>query len=827
MTSFIAWYILISLLGLLTLPPVFKLLPALPDRGYAFARALGWLLWGFLFWLLGSLGFLLNDIGGELVALALVSALCWWASRSLDWESVRAWKREHISYIVTTEVLFLIAFMGMAVIRAANPEIASTEKPMELAFINAILRSPTFPPHDPWLSGYAISYYYFGYVLVSMLARLTGTIGSVAFNLSLALVFALSAIGSYGLLYNLLRKKTRLTDSKKALQLSLGSLLAPFFVLIVSNLGGFLHVLRIRKIFWTMDESGVWTSSFWSWLDIGSYSHPPPAESFPHWWWWQASRIVQDFDFNAVNKGVVIDEFPFFSFLLGDLHPHVLAMPFAFLILGLTLNLFFGGAKGKMPWLPFELNPAAFLLSAIVLGGMAFLNIWDFPIYTAVFAGAYALRNFYVQNNWRAFAKDFFGLGIALGMTGILLYLPFYIGFSSQAGGLLPNLIYITRGVYLWVMFAPFLIPLLIFLFSLWHKNSTRKALLMGAKQTVILLLGLLVFSLVLAAVIAFLPLLAGVRPEVSLASSTFLNSVEAPNWSALLGLSFMRRLTVTGTLLTLFTLMAFSLTSLWSPHSDQQTSEQPEITLSDRFVILVIIMGVLAVLVPEFIFLRDSFGYRINTIFKFYFQAWHLWAVAAAYAVYTLWGKFPALWKNIFRSLIIFILGLALIYPVFGLRSKTNNFNPSVWTLDGAAFIARSVPEEAQAIAWLREAPLGVVVEAVGSSYSPFSARMATFSGQPTVLGWRSHEVQWRGGSEEIGSRQEDIERLYCTSNWDELQQILTQYNISYIVVGDRERTAYVAGSQLCPSGLIEAKFVRNLDVGYSSGSVTIYLAE
>ncbi len=826
MASLIAWYTTITLLGLLTLPLVFKLLPALPDRGYALARSLGWLLWGFLFWLLGSLGFLQNDLGGELVALALIVVISCWAFRSLNWENIRAWQHEHIRYIVTTELLFLLAFIAMAVVRAANPEINGTEKPMELAFINAILRSPTLPPHDPWLSGYAISYYYFGYVLVSMLARFTGTLGSVAFNLSLALIFALTAIGSYSLLYNLLHKKARPIGDQKLSRLSLAALLAPFFVLIVSNMGGLLQILRIGKVFWKKDLSGVWTSPVWSWLDIGSFGLPPTSDPFPHWWWWQASRIVQDFDFNSINKGDIIDEFPFFSFLLGDLHPHILAMPFAFLTLGLALNLFLGGAKGKMVRLRLALNPAAFLLSAVVLGGMAFLNIWDFPIYTAVFAGAYALRNFNVHGNLRTIAVDFFGLGIALGITGILLYFPFYIGFSSQAGGMLPNLIYITRGVYLWLMFAPFLFPLLIFLYDLWRKNSTRKAFLIGVKQTVFLLLGLLVISLLLAAAIAFLPLLSNLNPDAALASSKFLASVAAPNWGALLGLSFLRRLTVPGTLLTLSALMAFGLTLLWSPHSDLQTSDQTEVTTSDRYVVLMIIIGVLTVLVPEFIFLRDFFGYRINTIFKFYFQAWHLWAVAAAYAVFMLWGKSSASWKKIFRPIMIFLIGLTLIYPIYGLRSKTNNFNPSVWTLDGAAYLSRSTPEEAQAMAWLRDAPLGVVVEAVGDSYITVP-RMATHSGQPTVLGWRFAEAQWRGGYEEIGSRQEDIERLYCTSNWDQTQQILAQYEIKYIVVGDKERVTYATGTQNCPSGLTEAKFVRNLKVGISSSAVTIYIVQ
>ncbi len=85
---------------------------------------------------------------------------------------------------------------------------------MELAFINAILKSPTFPPNDPWLSGYAISYYYFGYVLTAMLAALTGITGGVAFNLSISLVFALASIGAYGLVFNLLAVAREHLDRK-------------------------------------------------------------------------------------------------------------------------------------------------------------------------------------------------------------------------------------------------------------------------------------------------------------------------------------------------------------------------------------------------------------------------------------------------------------------------------------------------------------------------------------------------------------------------------------------------------------------------------------
>ncbi len=264
--------------------------------------------------------------------------------------------------MVSVEVLFLLAFAAMAFVRAANPEILGTEKPMELAFINAILRSPTFPPHDPWLSGYAISYYYFGYVIVAMLARLAGTTGGVAFNLGVSLVFALSAVGAYGVVHDLL--SVHALQSKAKAILSTGyklwlSLLGPVFVLLVSNAEGFLHVLHTRGLFWRVNDAGELTSSFWRWLDILDLNQPPaqPFAWIPtrFWWWWRASRVVQDYNFSGAPLEI-IDEFPVFSYLLADSHPHVLAMPFAFLAMGLALNLFLSPASSPIRWLRMRIS---------------------------------------------------------------------------------------------------------------------------------------------------------------------------------------------------------------------------------------------------------------------------------------------------------------------------------------------------------------------------------------------------------------------------------------------------------------------------------------
>ncbi len=844
MIDFILWYIIITLLGLLTFPLAYTLLPALADRGYAFSRALGWLLWGYIFWLLGSLGVLQNDVGGELLALLLLVGFVLWSLRQTGWGEIKAWFGAQRRLVWTVEILFLLAFAGWAVVRAANPEIVGTEKPMELAFINSILRSPTLPPHDPWLSGYAISYYYFGYVLVAMLARLAGTLGGVAFNLGGALVFALSAIGSYGLLYNLLALREREPASNLVLSRGEGpatrntlpaprsplpALLAPFFILIVSNLGGLLHLLRLGGVFWRTDETGTLVSPVWSWLDMGSFSNPPPTDPFPHWWWWQASRILQDFDFNGANKGDIIGEFPFFSYLLADLHPHVLAMPFAFLAMALAFQIFMDRGLERLLWPRLNLSPMLFLVSTVIFGGMAFLNTWDAPFYVTLFAGAYVLRGWIVGGGrWKvgSFVRDFFVTGLSLGLAGIIAYLPFYLGFDSQAGGPLPNVIYVTRGIYLWLMFAPLLVPIFVYLFHLWNREA--QADLHTLKRPLQVVLGLIALlflvSLVITGIISSLSLF----PEIAAAADIYLGSLAAPSWGALLREGLIRRLTIPGTLLTLVTLLTFVLATLWPRHQDQEKeSVSPQLpgslAPSHIFILLLTLIAGLLVLAPEFIYLRDLFGYRINTIFKFYFLAWLMWGIVASYATIVMWARLRPPWRAVFRLGMSIVLGLALIYPVLGLWTKTNGFGPSQWTLDGTAYLQRGSPDEAAAMAWLREAPLGIVAEAVGGSYTTF-ARMSVHSGQPTVLGWEFHEVQWRGGTDEMGSRKADIEHLYCIPSWGEARQVLDQYDIRYVVVGTKERSEYAAGSQSCPSGLSETKFIRNLPTAFQQGEITIY---
>ena len=847
MTAFFIWYIILTLLGWLTFPLIYTLFPALADRGYTLARAAGLLIWGYVFWLLASLGVAQNDKGGILFALVILIGLSIFSGLNRQSEIVN-FLQSNKSLIITTEILFFIAFAFLAFVRSANSDLTGTERPMELAFINGILRSPTFPPQDPWLSGYAISYYYFGYVMTAMLASISGINGSAAHNLMTALVFALGAIGSYGILYNLLSraddgKQTTDSDeepSASRLLPSVSALLAPFFLLLVSNFGTLLEIMHQGGLFWVKDpKTGEYSSRFWIWMDMRELSQPP-AIPF-HWipldrylWWWRSSRIIQDYDMLGKWTGDVIDEFPFFSFLLGDLHPHVLAIPFSLLAISVALNLFLGGWRGEINFplgIRLHINYAGFAFAALVLGGLAFLNTWDILVAAALIVSAYVLWCAH-EDGWTwSRLEDLFTLAIPLGIFSLLLYFPFYLGFSSQAGGLLPNFMYPSRGTHLWVMWGTLLIP--IFAYLLYYSSGVKQlaASLSDSKlsDSRVKPNWKLGFSLGLGFTFSLLLLtffLGWLGTIVEKDFVTYFLDSQGMNATQYISATTLRRLTYIGSLITLLAVLIPSLSFLFASYQLPITNyESPADSASpsafclppSAFVLLIITIGALLVLAPEFVYLRDQFGYRINTVFKFYYQAWMLWSLAAAFGAAVLLQNLRGVANIAFRVLIGLVVFSGLLYPVFGLMTKTNNFKPVFgFTLDDFDRVQRETPDEAAAVEFLLTAPDGIIAEAVGDGYSGY-ARISMLTGLQTVLGWPGHEAQWRGTSEPQGTRREDIERLYVTARWDEAQAIIKQYNIRYIYIGVLERVSMQVN---------EEKFRLHLTPAFQEGGVVIYEA-
>ena len=257
--------------------------------------------------------------------------------------------------------------------------------------------------------------------------------------------------------------------------------------------------------------------------------------------------------------------------------------------------------------------------------------------------------------------------------------------------------------------------------------------------------------------------------------------------------------------------------------HQGLMTKEQESDPREERsvvpntylFTLLLILLGTLIVIFPEFFYLRDLFGTRMNTIFKFYYQAWIVWSIAAAYGTLVLLQKLRGKWLVGYTLGITVVLGAAMFYPVMGLWNKTNGFKSNEGlTLDGGVFYERQEPDEVAAINWLSKAPPGVVVEAVGGSYTGF-ARVSTYTGQSTVLGWPGHEDQWRGSRVGWVNREADVETIYRSNDWAAVQELFRKYEVRYIFLGSLERQTY---------GVSDDKFQRYLTPVFQQGQVSIY---
>jgi len=225
----------------------------------------------------------------------------------------------------------------------------------------------------------------------------------------------------------------------------------------------------------------------------------------------------------------------------------------------------------------------------------------------------------------------------------------------------------------------------------------------------------------------------------------------------------------------------------------------------------------------PEVVYLRDNFGWRMNTIFKFYYQAWLLLGLAGAFTIVTSlsqvrgWRIAPAL----LSGLALLLATTSTIYLIAGAYSKTQGFSRAP-TFDAAAYVATVAPAEYGAVEWVRAntQPTDVIVEGKGRSYGAETNRISTLTGRPTPLGWDGHESQWRGRAygEMAAGRPEALRGIYGGATPDQLTTILAGLGASYVYVGPQERTQY--GLTLATEQVLFA----GLELVYENGDVRIY---
>lgn len=748
MSSAVLFWVLVEALGLLALPTAATWLGRLPGRGLVLARPLALLLVAYPAWILASLHLLPYSSGTILLGIGLLAALSLGLllRRQPDggtlWRGVRG-DRLALNLWLAGEVLFAVCFFGWAVMRAYAPDVWGTEKPMDMAFINAINRSAWFPPNDPWLSGATINYYYFGHFIIAYLIRLTGVAPTVGFNLGVCLTYALCVCGVFAVASALFAAARR--PEERTISPILPGLAGAALAMLLGNLDGALELVQ---------KPG----------DLAGFD------------WWSPSRVIA----NTIN------EFPFFSFLLADLHAHMLVVPFGLLVLAFSVQLAMRGPR--LPWaterppvgagsparepLPVQDSQAApvepapeapraprrlapsetgvlaawlpaaaeLALAALAAGALYAFNGWDYP--TELGIGFLALLL------WASRADaGKLPVGRLLGWAGawavlsFVLFLPFYLHFSAPTGGI--GLVQQTT-------------PFMQFL------------------HDYLLIYGLFVW-IIGAAFISQVRRSGVARRHLA--------------WGVIGGLTVLTALASVhlGGLAVLLAIAAFAL----------GVALEGKLAQGERLWWLLIGVAVGLATIGEVVYIRDAFDhtadYRMNTIFKFGYQAWFLLSVAGGCAVF--WSRrwlradTRPFWYGVMGLLVL----AAGVYPVAGTYAREAAFR-SPPSLDGMRWLAEQAPGDAAAIHWLQANVRGAptILEAVGVQYDPNGhARVSTYTGMPTVVGWPGHEGEW---AHDVGSRPDDVKTIYSTTDLALARSLLQRYNVRYVFVGSLEQKDYPA---------------------------------
>ena len=708
MTEALRFWALMELIGLGAAPLAGVVLARLPGAGLGLGKVLGLGLVTWLVWMGGATTLVPYGTYSAALWIALVCAVGllafvrgWEGRRAVargvprGWLARRRWRRLaarapepdplRTRLFWAAEAVFTVTFAAAVLLVAFSPDVWLTEKPMDMAFLNAANRAETFPPEDPWFAGADLNYYYLGHLAMAVLVKLGDLPPDEGYNVAVAALLALTATAVFTLAATLWAAAR---GPQRAVRAGLG---AVALIVVLGNLEGARLLVA----------------------DGG------PLRDYD---WFAASRVIDD----------AITEFPWFSFLLGDLHAHVLAVPFTMLALAFALQIVLDGPRLE----PRGRAIAELVAAALSLGLLYAINAWSYPVTAAVLALAVVgwLRDWRSRPERPAVVRWL----LATLACSALLMLPFHLSFDPAATGI--GLVEDGRGFAGWLRDMVLAFGSLAALVGLAYLRRLAGTLRPGRNAVWIAVGAVFAGSLLAALDYAHVGLLA-VLAAVAVAAVV---SVPLPS----------------------------GLRATW----------------------VLIAVGVACLLGPELLYVRDEFDggplYRMNTIFKLHYQAWLLLGLAAIGAV--AWRR-TWLARRAARWAVGAVAGAGLlaaaVYPVAGTYARKAGFERTP-TLDGLGWLRDRAPGDVAAIDWLDDhAPAGaVVLESVGDDYSAFGhGRISTFTGLPTVLGWPGHELQW---GHEAGSRRDDVATLYETTSVARARELLERYAIRYVVVGPLERT-------------------------------------
>jgi YYY domain-containing protein len=817
----VTWLAMLFLAGIIAMPLGFVAFRPLRDRGYILSRALGLLLWSYLAWLLASarlLPYTRATIVGVLLALAVASAAVAWTQRRALGDFIRArWR-----LLLSGELLFLGFFLLFWFIRRGNPDlwhpVMGGEKPMDLAYLNAILRSTYFPAYDPWLAGGYINYYYFGWVLVATPIKLTGIVPTVAYNLAIPTFFAMVATGACSLVYNLVPAGDDEGGwTPRALRYGL---VGSFLVALAGNLGQLRLILQGLQ----MLGQGVQMESSIPGLPalvqtvVGLWATLVRGTALPfrsEWWYWNASRVMQHGEIN---------EFPFFTFLYADLHAHLMAMPLALLALALTVSLALVPAgrllsaardgEGRWETLRRMDWAAAWRLSllGLVLGALWCTNSWDFPTYAVVAVIGLCIGVYGATGRIHQDALSRAGWRImAVLLLSALLFRPYHAHFGLAYSSVEP-----------------------------WRGETTTLG-------SYLIIHGVSLF--IVGSYLAWMVLRRGPRNALLRAARVHVRYGRRRRVQHLYRLLVRRRslwyeLAWTGLIALGILLLLMVMTGRWIPAlvlpllviAAMLTLDR-RADAAQRLQTALIGLGVALTLAVEYVVIKGDIG-RMNTVFKFYLQVWIMWGVVGGAGLYhlarTRWRRAEK-WQSVWRTTLALLLAAAALYPVFGTWGKVRDrWDPSLPAgLDGTRYMTTAtyfdqerpltLEHDRRAIVWLQDNIQGspVIAEANTPLYR-WGSRISVYTGLPTIVGWDWHQKQQRAALDGaiIDWRLQDVRDLYNSTDVELTRRILARYDVRYVYVGELEQAYYA------PEGLakLENMVGSALDIVYREGPVTIY---
>ncbi len=799
----VVWLAVVQIAFLLALPITLTLFRRLPDRGYLLGKMLAVLLLAYIPWLLASLDWLSFSRGSVALALILMAIASGVVLRR-RWRDLLDFFRSHKRLIVASELLFLVAFLGLYGIRVWNPDLwhpyRGGEKPMDFAYFNAVVRSSSMPPYDPWFAGGYLNYYYFGQFMSAAITKLTGIMPSIAINLAVPLFFALAAGGVFSIVYNLTALAKRRMEQRPAARVSMPSpilagVVGVVLVLVAGNMDGIVQLFQGTE-------------------------RTLSGEHFRAFDFWRSSRMMPS-DIQGIT------EFPYFTFLFADPHAHLFVIPLTLLALGLMLAVILEAPTRRGgPWhAPASLLPLALL--GLTLGAILATNSWDVITYAIIGAAAIVIGEYAARRalSWPFVIGSVLKVALLAGLAA-LFFLPYLTHYEAP----------IAKGSDSLLGSVPLIGGAL---------SAVKNTFNVSDYQTAPWRY-LAVHALFITVLVSFLgyllwrPRLVGaLRPAPGSATLGLQAAAGVLGWARFayvagaLALVAAAAATGYGTIAMLTAVLALLL-----PLAAREAATRRE-GMAERLLLYVVIAAplLLGILVDLFTFTNDV-G-RMNTVFKFYLQAWVLMGIATAYALWRLrFGRAlaPRALRWGWQASVALLAACVLIYPIMATPVRARDrFDPSIGPsangmsymdtavygdLDGRA--ALELRWDRQGIEWLQDNVRGspVIVEGITPLYR-WGNRVSVYTGLPAVIGWDWHQKQQRWDYQwAVDQRRREVDEFFRTPSAGEARRFLERYHVRYVYVGQLERAYYPAGGL----AKLDAMVGRGLAVAYENPQVRIY---